>query len=135
MFDRFATHHHHHETRIGGGTTHVHEHRAPTDESIRLAQEMEEKVLAKILGSVRLEGVPFDCVVHHMRHYGRMTFEYVIEYAIGTSARRRVRGVFDRFDAPAPDFIATALVKALSEDIAVALLSHALPRGLANFRI
>jgi len=42
----------------------VHEHRAPTDASVALLKEMEEKAAAKITEAVRLEGNGFNCVVH-----------------------------------------------------------------------
>jgi len=58
MFDRIT---------VQSGPSHVtktvHEHRAPTDESMRILQEMEEKLLRKILMSAVLAGdgieVPF----------------------------------------------------------------------------
>lgn len=45
---------------------HIHEHRAPTDESIRLAEEMREKALERILSETRLESNELNAVWWHI---------------------------------------------------------------------
>ncbi len=71
MFDRYITHPGSlfHSSR---SEVNVNEKRAPTDESIRILQEMEEKAAARILKSAVLTGegvevayVLFDRVYHH----------------------------------------------------------------------
>ena len=127
MFDHY--HRHSHSTHQ---TIDVHEHRAPTDASIRLAEEMEQKALAKVLGSVRLEGCEFDCVVHHMRDPLNLEQLFVIDYRVGQKSRRvnhRHRGIGEGDES-----IAAGLVKALSEDIALTMLSNALPSGIRRLR-
>lgn len=52
------------ETRTEYVTREIREHRAPTDASIALLKEMEEKAAAKVAEAVRLEGNGFNCVVH-----------------------------------------------------------------------
>lgn len=49
--------HHHHTERVV-------EHRAPTDESVRLLREMEAEAERKLLSSVRVGDTSFECVVH-----------------------------------------------------------------------
>lgn len=51
-----AQHHHH--------TASIHEHRAPTDESIKLYKEMEEKAQAAIIKSVRITSNDFKTQIH-----------------------------------------------------------------------
>ena len=46
--------------------TETHEHRAPTDESVRLLKEMQEKAEAKVLSALTIEGNGFNCVIHSM---------------------------------------------------------------------
>ncbi len=45
-------------------TREVHEHRAPTDASVKLLKEMESAARQKVDESIRLEGNGFECVVH-----------------------------------------------------------------------
>lgn len=45
-------------------TVNVHEHRAPTDESVKLLREMEAKAEAEVLKAVSVESNGFTCVVH-----------------------------------------------------------------------
>jgi hypothetical protein len=42
----------------------VHEHRAPTDQSVALLKEMEEKAERKILNTIHVTDSSFECVVH-----------------------------------------------------------------------
>lgn len=45
-------------------TREVHEHRAPTDQSVALLREMEEKARAEIVKAVHVGDASFECVVH-----------------------------------------------------------------------
>lgn len=45
----------------------VHEHRAPTDESVRLLKEFEEKAQDKVVQSVHVGDSAFECVIHKER--------------------------------------------------------------------
>jgi len=76
---------------------HVHEHRAPTDESVALLKEMEEKAQEKLLRSYKLDTNDFNAVWHvmqdnlHMVHRVLIQFElngktHDIEYSIGMLA-------------------------------------------------
>lgn len=49
-------------------TEHVHEHRAPTDESVRLLAEMEAKARDKIIEAVHIGDTTFECVVQTMKN-------------------------------------------------------------------
>jgi hypothetical protein len=44
--------------------THISEQRAPTDESVKLLKEFQEKAEAKVVASVAVESNTFNCVVH-----------------------------------------------------------------------
>lgn len=48
-------------------TTTVNEHRAPTDESVRLLREMEDKVREEVLKSIRVNSTHFECVLQYSR--------------------------------------------------------------------
>ena len=53
--------------QVGPREVHHHEHRAPTDESVKLLKEMEEQALAKIDETIRIEGNGFNGIIHLMR--------------------------------------------------------------------
>ena len=55
------------ETRTEYVTRTVHEHRAPTDASVKLLTEMEAAALAKVERSINVGGNGFECVVNIMR--------------------------------------------------------------------
>lgn len=42
----------------------VHEHKAPTDESVKLLREMEAKAEAEVIKAVSVSNTHFECVVH-----------------------------------------------------------------------
>ena len=44
--------------------TTIHEHRAPTDESVRLLKEMEEKAERKLVESIHVGDTLVECVIH-----------------------------------------------------------------------
>lgn len=56
-FNRLERHHHEHSTTII-------EKKAPTDESVRLLRDMEQKARDSIIGAVRIKDCPIDCVIH-----------------------------------------------------------------------
>lgn len=61
MFDRTIIH----QSRGPSHVT-VNEHKAPTDASMKLLAEMEQKVKDKVLGQVKLESNTFHCEVIRM---------------------------------------------------------------------
>jgi len=62
-------------------TIEVHEHRAPTDESMRLVTEMEEKIRAKIIAQMPVVSHPFKGgVTHYHEGFGSVL---VVSFTIG----------------------------------------------------
>lgn len=51
----------------GPREVHHHEHRAPTDESVKLLKEMEQAALDKVDETIRIEGNGFNAVIHLIR--------------------------------------------------------------------
>jgi uncharacterized Fe-S cluster-containing radical SAM superfamily protein len=58
------------------------EQRAPTDESVRLLREMEQKARAEILKTVRLDGNEFKAVIHHLRDELSLLDKYKIIFEL-----------------------------------------------------
>lgn len=51
-------------TRTEYVTREIHEHRAPTDESVKLLREMEQKAKDQIIQAIHVGNSVFECVVH-----------------------------------------------------------------------
>lgn len=111
MFNRPNVHLHEHRSTVHHGPVHHHEHRAPTDESVRLLMDMEEAARAKIVHTAVLNDMPMACTIFVMRHCDG-TVELQAIYDInGKRHTTQVRDAIhdtDRF----------ALVKKLHEAIA-----------------
>jgi hypothetical protein len=57
-----------HPSRTEYVTREVHEHRAPTDKSVELLREMEQKARDQVIEAVHVGNATFDCVLHTMKH-------------------------------------------------------------------
>jgi hypothetical protein len=100
----------------------VHEHRAPTDESVRLLREMEQKARDQIIQAIRLEDALIDCVIHAQEDFAGARMEYLVIAKVN-GQRIEARKAFD-FDVM-PDAIAITLRGLLAERIATVLLGPA----------
>ena len=104
----------------------VHEHRAPTDESVRLLRDMERAALEKVIQSVRLENAAIDAVLHYQREPANDLDRFLIVWK-HKGERRKVWHDF-RWDGQGDkrQALAEGLLRALSDDIASVLLSATL---------
>lgn len=114
MFDS----HHHVTQRIQESVT-VHQHRAPTDESVRLLREMEQAAREKVTQSIRLENSPIDAVVHAQCDPMTGDREFVVFIKIN-GKRLEVRKTFRDFDLTT-QAIANGLLESVSTLIAIEL--------------
>jgi len=111
-------------------TREIHEHRAPTDESVRLLREMEQKVKDQIIEAVHVGDTTFECVVHTMRHPMDQSVEWLAIFSLnGKKMRASYRQTDrDQFQSISP---AEKLRNAIAETIATEILIPA----LRNLRI
>lgn len=123
---RAGDQHHHHRSE-------VHEHRAPTDASVKLLRELEAAALDKVLATYRLEGCEVDCIVHHMRSIMGDEDDFILRYKLGTKEhrvehthRRRIRDT----DHEARQYLADELVRELGKSIASNLLGPAMNKAM-----
>jgi len=72
----------------------VHEHRAPTDDSLRLLAEMEEKVVKKIIDAQSIDVGGLRCAYVHMEH-GLLESVLHLKFSIGPGEPRHVAVKFD----------------------------------------
>lgn len=123
MFDRYI---------LTAGPSHVSvvvtEKRAPTDESVRLLKEFEAKAEKKLLSSIRLDGCPFDCVMHVMQDTHDLDTKVLVRYRIGGGEERTVRHEFkERMESVSDrrDRLVRELRDVLAQDIAAFVLGKA----------
>ena len=101
-------------------TKEVHEHRAPTDDSVRLLREMEAKAHEQIVRSVHVGDATFDCVVHMQQNMVDQSTELLAIFSLNgkkMTAKHRVH----TYDYSAPKDI-EALRNAIAKEIATEVL-------------
>jgi hypothetical protein len=115
-------HTHRHVTERVHESVTVHEHRAPTDQSVRLLREMEQAARDQVVQAIRLENSPIDCVVHAQDN--AMTGDRDFYAFVRINGRRlEVRKSF--LMPTTPEDVAAGLLAAVSERIASEVLARA----------
>lgn len=115
--------------------TTVTEHRAPTDESVRLLKEMEQAARDKVLQSVQVEDSTIACVLHTMRDVLSDKLNVVAIVKVN-GKKMEIRREFDMYDMTR-EKVAIGMHTAVAERIAAELLSKAFAATvdkLGNFR-
>lgn len=128
---RAGDQHHHHRAE-------VHEHRAPTDESVKLLREMEKAALDRVLSTIHLEDAPVKCVVVHQRSILDDRDEFIMRYMMGGNVYdvrhefRRPWSVANKQDTL--EKCVDELRDALAKHIATVLLAPSFRRIAAEIR-
>lgn len=104
-------------------TSTVHEHRAPTDESVRLLREMEASARKAVEKAVRVTNSPIDCVIHVQQDHLSDEVKWRCFYTLNHE-RRTVDYVHQPMLAEDPMAAVHGLVNALAKDIAQRLVGH-----------
>jgi len=134
MFDS----HHLHVRNVSESVTRrveVTEHRAPTDESVKLLRDMEDRAQARIVATTRVQDMGIDCVIHKMREMHTGDTRYAVIYSLNGKKHRADHLSMDRGNEDRDESkrrVAQELVTALAEDIARNLLAGAF-RGMNEF--
>lgn len=138
MFDKYEIragdqHHHHHRSE-------VHEHRAPTDDSVKLLREMEQAALDKVMGTFRLEGCEVDCVLVHQRDHMNDEHRFRVRYKMGRTERSVDHAWRPPYGVKEPELSRQCfeeLLDVLAKDMALHLLAQpfAVARERAGFRL
>jgi hypothetical protein len=124
-------HTHRHVTERVHESVTVHEHRAPTDESVRLLREMEEAARDKVVQAIRLENSPIDCVVHVQDNH--MTGDRDLCAFVRVNGKRiEIRRSFCM--STTVETIAAVLLAAVSERIAAEVLAPAFDKLAPQLR-
>lgn len=101
----------------------VHEHRAPTDESVRLLKEFEETARAKIEASFRLKDCPLDVAVTVYRDVLNDVYVVAMRYCINGQPRKAELPV-PRIEYANLDSIAKRMQQALVTDLSQYILTQ-----------
>ena len=113
MFDRYIV-----PTKTEYVTRTVHEHRAPTDESVRLLREMESKAQEQVDRSVRLETNNLKAVLHFMREPLQLDYIYCIQIDLnGERHKVEIRADSFRSKEERMDMIIEELSKAIASKV------------------
>lgn len=106
-------------------TREVHEHRAPTDESVKLLKEMEEVALKKIVDAVHVGNTSFECVVHHDNDFAtnRIILGSIFKL---NGAKQTAKIYLDRSELADQEAVVTKLRDEMAKVIATQILRPAL---------
>ena len=98
----------------------VHEHRAPTDDSVKLLREMEARARDQVIEAIHVGDTTFECVVHTQQHLADSAVEHTAVFSLnGKKLTASYREYTERYDQ------VTALVglrDAIAKEIAEAVL-------------
>jgi len=100
------------------------EYRAPTDESVRLLKEMEEKAREKIIDSFSVKDTHFECKFFQEKDYLTLDTKFVVIYSM--NGKKRTVNV--RIEEGAIENTYKKLLTAVANDIAHAMLADAFSR-------
>mgnify|MGYP000724599503 CR=1 FL=1 len=113
------TAHHHHRTE-------VHEHRAPTGESVRLLKEMEEAAREKVLAAIPLENNQIDCKVVFERSFADMTLTATAVFTLNGKRLRAEASVYESATPEAHRDLLKKLHEAIAAEVAAKILGESL---------
>lgn len=112
-----------HRTETQYVTREVHEHRAPTDESVKLLKEMEAAAEKKRTDAMRIEGNGFNCIVEFVQH--------MMDYSAEAVAVFDLNGVRKRISHRMPmDTERGKLLIGLRDEVAKALAGEMIMQGV-----
>lgn len=116
-------------------TKEVHEHRAPTDESIKILREMELAAQQKVLEAIRLENCEIDGVLHCMKH--TLSFDYMFKFIFSVNGKKMCTDYsVSEWDIQKNDFQwVQGLITKVAETIAEEILRKPLIKALGEMKL
>jgi hypothetical protein len=111
-------------------TKQVHEHRAPTDDSVKLLREMEAAAVDKIEQSLHVGDATFDCVVHFQRRHVDQSIHLKAIFSL--NGKRMVAEHVEHTDRYDKVTALNGLLDAMAKQIAAEILTPALRPLMTN---
>lgn len=106
---------------------HVTERRAPTDESVRLLKEFEEKAESRRIDAIKVGDTTFECVIHSERDHASGDAVWWATFSLnGKKLQAQHRAQYDALDAKQEHIV--ALRDAIAREIATHVLAQAIDR-------
>lgn len=102
------------------------EYRAPTDESVRLLKEMEEKAREKIIDSFIVNDTHFECKIFQEKDFLTLDTKFVVIYSM--NGKKRTVNV--RIEEGSIENTYKKLLSAVANDIAHAMLADAFNKAI-----
>lgn len=110
----------------------VHEHRAPTDESVRLLREMENKATEQIIQAVRIENTEFKGVLHTTREVLTGDVRFTIVFSLNG---KKEFAEFRAKEWDTQDTVIQGIIRKVSETLARKMLVGIVkPEHLIGFK-
>lgn len=103
----------------------VNEHRAPTDESVKILRDAEDRAQKAIVQSTRVENCPIDVVMHQMVDHLNESHKFVCVFKLNNTKHRveyEHRSKFGASDAEDRIAAAMGVRDAIAKEIASALM-------------
>lgn len=116
---------HRESTRVSvNSRSEVHEHRAPTDDSVRLLREMEQRVRDEVVKTTIVRDTDFECVVYKTADLMMGDTAFAIVYSLGGKKHRTEyrASARDQLDI---DDVSRGIRDAVARDIASVMLASA----------
>jgi hypothetical protein len=107
-------------------TKEIHEHRAPTDDSVRLLREMEGKAKEQIIEALHIGDTTFDCVVHVSKRFEDSTTRLLAVFSL--NGKKLTAEHIEHDHRYERDAAFAALRDAIAKEIATEVLVPALSR-------
>jgi hypothetical protein len=118
----FDIHQHRSGTERVTESVNITEHRAPTDESVRLLREIEAEAQKKILASIRVQNTPVDTVIQVFEDWPNDKTVFRMVYKLKGLRHEVKHEVASMGFGKSPEDICMELRDALAKDIANNLL-------------
>jgi hypothetical protein len=109
----------------------VTEKRAPTDDSVRLLKEMEEKALEKIVNSISIRDCQVDCQILVEKSYINQSNHYMIVYSMN-GKKGKVQLMIHEYELEdgRETIVAERLRDLLAKDIATIMIGDAFVKAM-----
>jgi len=105
-------------------TRKVHEHRAPTDESVKLLREMEAQAKSEVVDSIHLKDNTFDAKLYISKELMSLQRRYTIRFKLNNEKFEVVK-LFDELNFDAFDAL-SEIHKAMSDKISAIILDKSI---------